>query len=64
MIIPFPVRAVRDLRPNASLLIERGTPGEITGMTKSHYTVTFWPFGIEGATVTLNYLTKTDLLEA
>ena len=65
--IPFPVVSVNEIRRGSSLLIPRGTPGEITGVsgaTPSHYTVTFWPFGLDGATVTITDLTRNDLIEA
>jgi hypothetical protein len=65
--MPFPVVATHDIRKNKSLLVRRGTPGEITGVsgaTPSHYTVTFWPAGLDGETVTVSYLTRTDLKEA
>ena len=64
--IPFPVVATHDIRKGQAL-IKRGTPGEITGVsgaTPSHYTVTFWPYGLNGVVVTLTYLTRTDLREA
>ena len=65
--IPFPVVATHDIRKGQAPLIKRGTPGEITGVsgaTPSHYTVTFWPYGLDGVVVTLTYLTRTDLREA
>ena len=65
--IPFPVVATHDIRKGQGPLIKRGTPGEITGVsgaTPSHYTVTFWPYGLDGVVVTLTYLTRTDLREA
>ena len=65
--IPFPVVALHDIRRSPALLIPRGTPGEITGVseaTPSRYTVTFWPFGMGGATVTISHLSRTDLKEA
>lgn len=64
--IPFPVVATHDIN-KGKVHIECGTPGEITGIsgaTPSHYTVTFWPFGADGVTVTVGYLTRTDLREA
>jgi hypothetical protein len=64
--IPFPVVATHDIHKGQAL-IKTGTLGEITGIsgaTPSHYTVTFWPFGANGAVVTLHYLTRTDLREA
>ena len=64
--IPFPVVATHDIHKGQAL-IKTGTPGEITGIsgaTPSHYTVTFWPLGADRASVTLSYLTRTDLREA
>ena len=64
--IPFPVVATHDIHKGQAL-IKTGTPGEITGVsgaTPSHYTVTFWLLGADRASVTLSYLTRTDLREA
>ncbi len=65
--IPFPVIASRDIRQGQSALIRTGTRGEITGVSgaaPSYYTVTFWPSGPDQASVTLSYLTRTDVREA
>ena len=64
--IPFPVIARHDIRQSAAF-IRSGTPGEITGVSgaqPSYYTVTFWPRGADSASVTLSYLTTSDLSEA
>ena len=64
MFHPFPVRATNHLEPPLSLLVPENTPGEIVGMSGKHYTVTFWPFGPDGASLTLCYLTEKDLAAA
>jgi hypothetical protein len=64
--IPLPVIATHDIHKGTTL-IKTGTHGEITGIsgaTPSHYNVTFWPFGADGKSVTLSYLTRIDLREA
>jgi hypothetical protein len=64
---PIPVIATHDLRQHPTLIIRRGTPGEITsaaGTCPTYYTVTFWPFGLNGAKVTIPNLSRTDLREA
>jgi len=64
---PFPVVAVHNIRRGPSPLVPTGTPGEITGIsgaTPSHYDVTFRLPGVDGATVTIHYLTRTDLADA
>jgi hypothetical protein len=63
----IPVRATHDLRQGSSPLIKAGTPGEITEMTGTgpiSYTVTFWPTGLIGPTVTITNLRRTDIREA
>ncbi len=65
--IPVPVVARHDLRSAPGILIKRGTPGELTGVTGAapgHYTVTFWPAGLDGMTVVVDHLTRHDLKEA
>ena len=64
---PIPVAASRDLRRHPTVIIRRGTPGEITNATgtrPTHYTVTFWPFGAKGAKVTIPNLSQGDLTAA
>jgi len=64
---PIPVAASRDLSQHPTLIIRRGTPGEITSATSTRptfYTVTFWPFGLHGAQVTIPNLSRTDLKAA
>ena len=64
---PIPVAASRELRQHPTLIIRRGTPGEITSATSTrptYYTVTFWPFGPKGATVTIPNLSQADLTAA
>ena len=61
---PVPVLATRDIRQGCSTLIPRGTPGEILstrGIRPNYYTVTFWPFGLGGAQVTVSRLLRSDL---
>ena len=63
----IPVAASRDLSQHPTLIIRRGTPGEITSATSTrptYYTVTFWPFGLHGAQVTIPNLSSTDLKAA
>ena len=63
----IPVAASRDLSQHPTLIIRRGTPGEITsaaGTCPTYYTVTFWPFGLNGAKVTIPNLSRTDVREA
>ena len=62
--IPIPVAATHDLRRGQGPLIKRGTPGELTEVTGGHYTVMFWPFGLDGMTVVINNLSRLDLREA
>lgn len=65
--IPVPVVATHDLRRVPGIFIKRGTPGELTGVsqaTPGHYTVTFWPAGLDGMTVVVDHLTRLDLREA
>jgi len=63
---PIQVRATHDLRsPTAQIKCD--TLGEITGTSGTdpvYFTVTFWPFGTDGETVTVNHLSRTDLREA
>ena len=61
---PIPVAASRDLRQHPTLIIRRGTPGEITSATGTYYTLTFWPFGLHGTQVTIPNLSRTDLQAA
>ena len=64
---PIPVAASRDLSQHPTLIIRRGTPGEITSATgarPTYYTVTFWPFGLHGAQMTIPNLSRTDLQAA
>jgi len=61
---PIPVAASRDLRQHPTLVIRRGTPGEVTSATGNYYTVTFWPFGPNGAKVTIPNLSQDDLTAA
>jgi hypothetical protein len=47
--------------------IKCNTLGEITGTSGTdpvYFTVTFWPFGTDGESVTVNHLSRTDLREA
>jgi len=65
--IPIPVAATHDLRRGRGPLIKRGTPGELTGVTRAtpgRYTVTFWPYGPTGITVVVDNLTRLDVKEA
>src|SRR5664279_212409 len=61
---PIPVAASRDLRQHPTLIIRRGTPGEVMNTTGFYYTVMFWPFGPKGATVTIPNLSRADLTAA
>jgi hypothetical protein len=63
---PIQVRATHDLR-SPSVPIKCDTLGEITGTSGSdpvYFTVTFWPYGADGETVTVSHLSRTDLREA
>ncbi len=65
--VHLPVRAARDIRTKQHQQIKAGTPGEVisvTGVTPAYYCVMFWPSGLGGGTVTVNYLHRTDLKEA
>jgi hypothetical protein len=47
--------------------IKCDTLGEITGTSGTdpvYFTVTFWPHGADGETVTVSHLSRTDLREA
>ena len=61
---PIPVAASRDLRQHPTVIIRRGTPGEVMCATGTSYTVTFWPFGPKGAKVTIPNLSQADLTAA
>ena len=61
---PIPVTASRDLRQHPTLIIRRGTPGEVMNTTGFYYTVMFWPFGPKGAKGTIPNLSQADLKAA
>ena len=65
--IPVPVVATHDLRVASGVFIKRGTPGNltcVTGAVPGHYTVLFWPAGLDGKTVVVDHLTRHDVREA
>ena len=58
------VRAARDLRPRDAPVIPKGTIGKVTavrGLLSVHYTVVFWPDGMDGAKVLLRKLSRADV---
>jgi len=63
---PVPVAAACTLRyPN--FVLRKGTPGEIIGVEGTrpiHYTVKFWPNGLDGGTVIIPDLSGANLMEA
>ena len=63
---PVPVAAASTLR-YPTFVLRKGTPGEIIGVEgtrPTHYTVKFWPNGLDGGTVTIPDLIGAHLVEA
>ena len=63
---PVPVGAASTLR-YPTFVLRKGMPGEIIGVEgtrPAHYTVKFWPNGLDGGTVIIPDLIGAHLVEA